>query len=62
MDQHVRAKLARGSYWCPRARRFLQPGDIGYDRAMFEQLTLGPLERGEWGDDAHPSGVYTISG
>jgi hypothetical protein len=43
--------MARGSYWDPRAKRFLQPGDAGYDRLTFENLTLGPLELGQYGCD-----------
>lgn len=60
MDRSERARsLAQGSYWCPRARRFLQPGETGYDRNTYEQLTLGPLERGMW-DEGTSSGVYPI--
>lgn len=45
-------RLVRGSYWCPQQRKILSPGQAGYSRAMFEQLTLGPLELGMYGDDS----------
>lgn len=57
MDHTSKPKLARGSYWCSRAKRFLQPGEAGYDRNELERLVKGPAERGQEQD----SGVFPLS-
>lgn len=49
--------VALRAYWCARARRFVEPGDIAYDFREYERLTQGPLERGAWGED---SGCFPI--
>jgi hypothetical protein len=36
------------AYWCPRAKRFIAPGQRGYDEKEFERLALGPIERGSY--------------
>jgi hypothetical protein len=59
MDHTSKPKLARGSYWCPRAQSFLQPGEAGYDAREYERLVLGPAERGVNLDE---SGVFSLTG
>lgn len=43
--------LPAGTYWCRTSGRFICPDDPQYKRDVFEELTLGPLERGLFGDD-----------
>lgn len=46
-----RKTLPPGTYWCRRLGRFVLPGETQYNRDTFEELTVGPLERGLFGDD-----------
>lgn len=44
--------LPPGTYWCRKSVRFVCPGDPRYKADVLEEYTLGPLERGCFGDDA----------
>lgn len=57
MDHHTQPRrLARGSYWCSRANRFIEPHEAAYDRLEYEKLVKGPVERA--GDPE--SGVFPL--
>lgn len=43
--------LPPGTYWCRKLGRFVCPGDPAYKADALEEYTLGPLERGCFGDD-----------